>query len=260
LASPANHAHRLALVSAARAAADGATHDAIEAFDRAIALAREHGFGHHEALANELCGELHLDEGRGKVARVYLVDAYRGYRAWGARTKVAELAARHPDLLADAATPETLAPSTVMTSPTSAFGLDVASAMRMMQAIAGELVLDKLIERLMSCLVENAAAQRGFLIVPREGRLQVSAALSVQPDLVRLGLAQDLESTRELPAAVVHYVARSRAPVVLADAVIDDRFAGDPYVVAARPRSVLCVPCTSRTTPPRASSIPAGSS
>jgi hypothetical protein len=47
--------------------------------------------------------------------------------------------------------------------------------------------------------VENAAAQRGFLVVPREGRLVVSAAVSVEPDQVRLGLAEDLETSHDLP-------------------------------------------------------------
>jgi predicted ATPase/signal transduction histidine kinase len=242
-AAPANNAHRSALVAAVRADASGATEQAMHGFDRAIALAREHGYWHHEALANELCGEFHLGQGRTKVARVYLVDAYHGYRGWGARTKLQELAARHPDLLVVASgAPEAHAPIAAVTEMTTSIGLDVASAMRMMQAIASELVLDKLIECLMRSVVENAGAQRGFLVVPRGDRLRLSAAVSVAPDLVRLGLTQDLETSQELATAVVHYVARSRNPVVLGDAAVEDRFNGDPYIVRAHPRSILCVP------------------
>ena len=241
--APANHAHRSELVAAVRAEASGQDEQAMHFFDRAIALARENGFAHHEALANALCGQFHLDKGRIKIARLYLMDAFHGYHAWGATARAQDLAARHPELLADVTAPQQKnAPITGETGLTASVGLDVAAAMRMMQAIASELVLGNLIECLMRSLVQNAGAQRGFLVVQRDDRLLLSAAVSVEPDQVRLDLAQDLETSQELSAAVVHYVARSRTPVVMANAALDGRFAGDPYIARARPRSILCVP------------------
>src|SRR6185437_16180044 len=71
-ASPANHAHRHALVAAEIAGLSGETEQAMGLYDRAIKLARENGFVYHEAEANELCGKYHLRQQRTAVARAYL--------------------------------------------------------------------------------------------------------------------------------------------------------------------------------------------
>src|SRR5205814_2251098 len=55
------------------------------------------------------------------------------------------------------------------------------------------------------------------------------------------GLATPLAASRELPHAIVQYVARSQETVVLSNAADASRFASEPYLVARRPRSVLCL-------------------
>ena len=102
-------------------------------------------------------------------------------------------------------------------------------------------MLDRLVERLMRILVESAGARSGFLVLARDGRLEVAAEITVDPDSVRLGLTEDVQTCSFLPATVVQYVARSSEAVVLSDAANDERFAGDPYVVRTRPKSLLCV-------------------
>jgi predicted ATPase/HPt (histidine-containing phosphotransfer) domain-containing protein len=240
--APMNHAHRVALVAAERATVTGAASEAFALYEQAIALAREHGFIHHEALANELCARFHLAHGRAKVARVYLFDALYGYRRWGATAKANDLLDAHPELLAEAIAPEAWRASGGATATTLLAGFDATAAMRIAQAIASELVLERLIERMMRSLIEHAGAQRGLLVVMRAGRLRVSATAQVDPDTVALALDQDLEQSRELSVAIVNYVARSHEAVVVAEATEDPRFAADPYFARARPRSVLCVP------------------
>jgi serine phosphatase RsbU (regulator of sigma subunit) len=102
-------------------------------------------------------------------------------------------------------------------------------------------VLDRVLERLTRILIENAGAQKGFLLLQRSGGLRLEASVTVEPDQVQLDLAEDLAATSKLAASVVQYVARSHEPVVLADAGSEPRFANDPYVATARPKSLLCV-------------------
>ncbi|HVZ34273.1 MAG TPA: ATP-binding protein, partial [Polyangiaceae bacterium] len=151
------------------------------------------------------------------------------------------LIASHPDVFSAPGALPLRAPALAADVSGSMSGLDLATAVRMTQTIASELVLDKLIERLMRSLVESAGAQRGFLIVPSEQQLRLAAAVSVEPDQVRLRLDESLESSSELATQVVQYVARTREPVVLAHAVSDRRFGNDPYVVGAQPKSILAV-------------------
>jgi predicted ATPase/signal transduction histidine kinase len=237
-AAPDNHAHPHALIAAEIAVADGNADLALDHYDRAIAGAQAHGFLPHEAIARELTARFHLARGRERLARSHLMDAHHAYLRWGASAKAERLAAEFPELLMHASSPGLRAPAT---APPAAGGLDLEAAVRMTQAISSERSIDKLVERLMRSLVENAGAQRGFLALPREDRLELAAAVTVDPDTVKLGLAQPIERCDELASSVVQYVAHSREAVVLDDACDDRRFAADPYISRSRPRSVLCV-------------------
>ena len=227
----------------------------------AIALAKEHGFTQVEALASELCGKFHLGGGRLKVASVYISEASLRLPALGGHGQGEELTEQFAELLAPsarrrpprvvAAVPAlsaTLAPAPLGATTTAGAGrLDLASTIRAMQAIASELVLSTLIERLMRLLAENAGAQKGILVLEHDGRLVVEASFTVDADTVRLGLAQEVEASLDLSIAIVQYVARTQQAVVLGDAARESRFAGD-RVRRPEPPQVRCCarPCCTR--------------
>ena len=128
--------------------------------------------------------------------------------------------------------------STGRIGPTGA--LDLESVIKASHAFATEVELDRLLAKVMSLLVENAGAERGVLALELEGELRVVAEH-------RVGAVTSLETRplvgdESLPIAIVHSAFRLHAPVVLADAASDPSLADDPYVRAARPRSVLCIP------------------
>ncbi|HJL05379.1 MAG TPA: serine/threonine-protein kinase PknK [Polyangiaceae bacterium LLY-WYZ-15_(1-7)] len=98
--SEANHAHRVALVEAELARVEGRDGDALGHYDAAIEAAREHGFLHEEALANELAARFYLGRGSTTPARAYLREAREAYSDWGASAKVAQLEEELGELLA----------------------------------------------------------------------------------------------------------------------------------------------------------------
>ena len=244
------HKHLLVLAEAARDAGEGLP--AMRLYDQAIAGAREGGFVRDEALGSELCARFHLAGGRERIARAYLIDAYHAYLRWGATAKVEQLAERHPDLLAQigpAAQPAGR-PLHAGWGPPDAAGagltpqpvaLDAVTVLRAAQAISGEILLDRLLGRLLRIVLESAGAQRGVLLLLRDGPLRVEATITLDPDAVRIGLRVPLEAAADLPASIVRFVERTREPVVLGGAAGDERFAGDPYVAAGAARSILCL-------------------
>jgi predicted ATPase/serine phosphatase RsbU (regulator of sigma subunit)/tRNA A-37 threonylcarbamoyl transferase component Bud32 len=246
-ASPENHAHRHALVAAEIAALAGDHNRAIDLYDQAIKLARESGFAQHEALANELAARFHLRRQRVQVARAYAREAWYGYQQWGAKHKLRQLVERHGNLQIVEVGPgpisATTAPDSVTgtSTTTDSSRLDLLTAVRATQALAGELELGKLLERLMRTLVENAGAQKGVLLMNHDGALEVEALVTTDPHRIQLGLRQPLEQSTELATSVVQYVGRSKEAVVLGNASGDSRFARDPYVVSRRPKSLLCL-------------------
>jgi len=91
--------------------------------------------------------------------------------------------------------------------------------------------------------IENAGATRGVLIEERQGELFIAAEGTADADEVVLLRDTPLASGAPLcSSAVVNYVHRTQAGLVIADAVQDERFAQDGYVASMRPRSILCLP------------------
>ncbi|WP_437784305.1 AAA family ATPase [Sorangium sp. So ce1097] len=242
--APENYAHKERLIGAEMARVLGKEAEAADLYDQAIDLARESQFTHHEAIANELCGRFYLQRGRERIARWHLADAYRAYVRWGATTKAEHLAQEHErllDAIAIGETQQTRVIGTTVTRRGSTESFDAATVVRAMQAVASENVLDRLLDRLMRSVVTNAGAQRGALILERDGKLVIVASMRVDPDVVETGLSIPALESRDVATSVVQLVARTREPVVLNDARQDSRFASDPYVVEHRPRSILCL-------------------
>jgi predicted ATPase/serine phosphatase RsbU (regulator of sigma subunit) len=249
---PHNYAHFRDLLAAELASLDGDVAGAMTLYDQAILGARDNGYTYVQALANELCAGFHLEHGRPKVARPYVEEANYAYLRWGARGKAEQLRRQQAAHSSDGehVQPVPALGQSRLTAPTQSGeheasmsrGLDLATAIRATQAVATELVLERVIERVMRSLIENAGAQRGHLLLNRNDSLVLEAAGTIEPNEVRLGLGQPLEATEDLCRSIVQYVARTHAPVVLANAGEDTRYRSDPYIASRRPRSILCVP------------------
>ena len=86
-------------------------------------------------------------------------DAYYYYKIWGATSKVKQLEENYPQLLTkDSSTPKKLPTNT--TAKTLSKELDYNSILKASQVISGEIILKKLLEKLMKTIIENAGAER----------------------------------------------------------------------------------------------------
>ena len=120
--------------------------------------------------------------------------------------------------------------------------LDLATVLKVSQAVSGEIVLEKLLETLMRTAIEHAGAERGLLILPRGDELRIAAEATTRGDTVRVRLADQPLAAAALPEAIVQYVVRTRDSVLLDDAAAPHAFAADAYMRAQHARSILCVP------------------
>jgi len=209
---------------------DGETSAGAALFEDALAYARQTDNLQLEAMSHELLGRLFRSLGHETAATAHLHEARRGYHAWGAVAKVAQLDARDPRLS------ETEGP----VEPAAA--LDVSSVVKAAHALAGEIVLDALLRKLMAIALENAGAERGLFLQEKDGALVIEAEGRVGGDVVRLKESLAADALSAVSLAVVQFVRNTGESVVIADAVKDDRFNADPYVRRASPRSILCVP------------------
>ncbi|OCQ93363.1 serine/threonine protein kinase [Oscillatoriales cyanobacterium USR001] len=242
---PENFLHKYLLVAAEMARISGKWEEAMNLYDSAILSARENEFIQNEALANELAAKFWLGKGKEEFAQNYLKKAQYAYQIWGATRKVEYLQAQYPQLLiriSETKSPETkyIKTTKLQTSNSSSSSLDLATVVKASQAIAGEIVLDKLLAKLMELAIENAGAQKGFLLLLNNGILTIEAMGEVDGE-VRV-LESLLVDSQNLPQAIVNYVARTNTPVILSDAVNEGIYIQDAYVILNQPKSVLCTP------------------
>jgi predicted ATPase/signal transduction histidine kinase len=242
-ACPANFAAHYQLVEAERARLRGAKSDAMDLYDAAIAAARGSGLVHVEGLACERAAEYWSREGKPDFAALYVERALQAYEIWGATAKVRQLAEKRVQRATPASTmwtTRTMRTGTVTTSGAQA--LDMAAVVKAAQAISGEIVLERLLAKLLAIIVETAGAQGGSVILATNGRLLVQASMHPVTGDVAVLQGVPLARAERLSEGIVNYVVRSRKHVVLDDAAERSRFRNDAYVRAARPKSVLCAP------------------
>jgi PAS domain S-box-containing protein len=136
-------------------------------------------------------------------------------------------------------------------APTSTIGapveqLDLATVIKVSQAVSGEMVLEKLIDRLMRAAIEHAGAERGLLIIPRGDVLQIEAEAFASGEHVTVHLRDSPDTAASFPESLVRYGTRTHERLILDDASSQNAFSADPYIVRSRPRSILCLPLISQ--------------
>ncbi|APR38290.1 trifunctional serine/threonine-protein kinase/ATP-binding protein/sensor histidine kinase [Paraburkholderia sp. SOS3] len=239
---PATFADRVALVGAEMARVDGRDMEALQLYEQAIRLAREGGFIHNEALAYERAARFCHARGLPSVAEAYLRNARRCYLVWGADGKVRQLDQRYPHLAADTSIP---GPISTIRAPVE--HLDLATVLRVSQAVSGEIVLDKLIDTLMRTAIEHAGAVRGVLILLDRGEQRIAAEAVTGGDAITVERCDEPLNADALPEAIVQKVLRTQEALILDDAAADPAFAADPYVRRRAARSMLCVPLVNQS-------------
>jgi PAS domain S-box-containing protein len=239
-----NFENRTALVGAEIARLEGRELDAERLYEQAIRSARDNAFVHNEAIAYEVAARFYAARGFQSIANAYLRNARYCYLRWGADGKVRQLDRLHPHL----AVPDGQQPVSLNATFGAPVGqLDAETVIRASQALSSEIVLPKLIEKLMQIAVEHAAAGRGLLILLRGSDALIEAEATIGLGRVVVNVRQTAITPSDLPQSALHYVIRTRERVVLDDASIRNSYSDDPYWEQRKAKSVLCLPIVKQT-------------
>jgi signal transduction histidine kinase len=257
---PENFLHRFLLVESeiCRLKHDFVT--AIDLYDRAIAAARDNGYLHEEALANELAAKFYLSWQKPKFATSYMQSAYYCYARWGAKAKTDQLEKSYPDLLQPILQPviqnwsplETLATLTssnisFSTSTKASYvinnslntSLDFAALLKASQTISSTIHLDQLLQQLTPIILQNSGGDICVLVLPNsDGNWYLQAIAT--PETSQL-YSQTLDENINVPLKLIQYVKNSHE-VVLIDRLKTNLPVIDKYFIKHTPQSVLCMP------------------
>ncbi|MFM0700664.1 trifunctional serine/threonine-protein kinase/ATP-binding protein/sensor histidine kinase [Paraburkholderia sediminicola] len=234
---PETFENRAALVNAEIARLEHRQDDAEVFYEQAVRSARRAGFPHNEALAAEFAARFHAARGLETIAEAYLRKSRDGYMRWGAIGKVRKMEAQSLPLR-----PAQGLSRSAECIHTAIEELDVDSIVRASQAVSGEILLEDLIGALMKITLEQAGADRAILMLQRAGNLVPAAEAQRTASSVAVSLQMPRTASDDIPASILHTVARTRSSVLLDDAQRSDDFSQDAYVRTLQPRSVLCLP------------------
>jgi predicted ATPase/signal transduction histidine kinase/CheY-like chemotaxis protein len=231
---PSNFGCCAALLDAELARIDG-DERAAQRYEDAIQSAREQELLPLLALGYEAASAFYRARGFGLIADTYLREARNAYWRWGAEGKVKQLEQRHAFLASSGTSGEGS-----MLDLGSA-QLDLLAVVKASHTISSLMLGDQVLDTLLHLVLEQGGARRALLVltdgIEHDGDLNVAAEASID-DASPL-----LQPAPRLPTSIVDYVRRTGSLVLLEDATVDaGRFAQDPYLARARPRSVLCLP------------------
>jgi signal transduction histidine kinase len=230
----------LAFVHAEVARAQNRLRDARNLYMDAIAVAQAQNYDLLTGYLYEALAEV-MTLGNLGDAELYYNAARRMYRKCRADRKSELLEQRHPSSAQDdtARTEKAVACEAPATLPNLDFNYLIKSAL----ALSAEVDLNRLMQKIMSVVLESSGAQHGYLLIKEKDQLLMAAESHAGKKHIinrrHLGLDRDYGG---ISHAVVNYVLRTRKRVLLHDAMAEGEFQNTPEVQALNLRSVLCLP------------------
>jgi predicted ATPase/GAF domain-containing protein len=251
--NPVFFAHKAQWLEAERERALGRTGEALLLYARAHEQALASEYLHIAAAIDLRRGDLALEMELPSEASSRFESALQAYRAWGAKAVVTHLEQRYgahvhtlharldTDLAGGAPVDSTLGTGGIIDPQQLEFGALLSAS----QAIAKEVTLASVLERVMSNTIASAGATSGVLLLERHGALIVEIRQRAGDRLERC--ATPLADDDDLPHSIVHYVQHSGETVVLEHAATSGRFVADPWVRSRAAKSILCAPIVKQT-------------
>lgn len=248
---PKNFQHKLLLLEAEQARRNENILEAMNLYDRAIALAKENEFLQDQALANEMAGYFYLALGKEHFAKIYLSQSYSCYDRWGAKTKLKQLEANYSKYIVQIGSN----PDFTIQNTSSYAGdnhintfLDYAALVKNYQIISRCLDLEQLLTNLMEILIKTAGAQRGYLILKYGDKSylnlehwKIEAMGELQGNKPR-ALLNSVSLEDNLPKSIIQYVIRTKKSLVYQNASQEISPNNDAYLKTHQPKSILCMP------------------
>ncbi|MDF2462759.1 MAG: ATP-binding region, ATPase domain protein [Ramlibacter sp.] len=237
--APGNFLHLSSWMEAEQAWAVDDFRRAARAFDMALRQVESLTRPWHHALIAERCGLFHLEQGMSKSGQQFIAHAKHLYQAWGADAKVRQLEAAHGFLTAVSAPASS--PADVDTPDAPVDTIDALAILRASQALSSETSLARLQIRVAEVVgaLTGATAVRFAL---RDEDLKDWFFSDGQGTKASRIPAAEAGARGLVPLSAFRYAERTREPLLVEDALADDRFARDPYFAGHGHCSLLVMP------------------
>ncbi|WP_160499885.1 AAA family ATPase [Paenibacillus dendrobii] len=224
---PEMNAHKYLLAKAALSELKRNHRTAERQYEEALAAAHRRGYLHDAAIIAECFAQYGIRNGKSMIAKLYMNESYEMYLKWGALAKAEDLQGKYGHLLN-------------IKQDTDLERMDYLSVAISAQALSSEMEMNRLMDKLLGIMLQNAGAEYGALIFENEDQWFVEAYGTMEKLYVE---SIPLEAAGHLvPTSIIGYAVRTREEVVLSDAQGSDAFKRSEYIRGRDIRSVLCLP------------------
>ncbi|MDH5571062.1 MAG: AAA family ATPase [Gammaproteobacteria bacterium] len=216
-------------------------------YKNAITSANASGIAYAVAMCSDLASYFWAEQANSAFADLYYNDARSQYATWGARRKV-DLMMPHTNEV------QCQADSHVGVDFNEAnescdigkvlyeSELDFYSVVKLTQVISEQVDSDRLLNKAMEIVMENAGADRGALILVEDEQLKVGLKAALRSSYVIEKINVPIDEYDGLLKRVVRYVSRAREMVLVDDALHSEAYENDEYIRKYKIRSILCLP------------------
>ncbi len=246
--NPSSFEHKYLLIKAELASLNGIDEDAINLYHEAIESSGKYEFLRESALAHQLAGNFWNKKNNSIYTRPHVTAAKYLYGNIGYNRMVEFIDKKYP-FLSQAGSKQTFGGNKTITlgtrSSTSTMvsdNLDFMSILKSSQILSGEILLDKLLEKMLDIVIESAGGQSAALILQKDRKWFVEAEYNVQDDSINVLQDKSIDSVDNLPISVVNYVIRSGKELLSTDKSNMRIFTRDAYLLKEKPASFFCIP------------------
>lgn len=216
---------------------------ALSLYEQAIETALAGGLILIAAVASERAGDYCMTFKIDRVAKLYLQNAHRYFNEWGTISKLKWLEHTYPALNFEyhVSGYNTVVPNKPH-AKTNQPNLDMLAILKFTQLISSEIRLDKLLQKFLVIVLENAGAQRSLMLIKVEDQWVVEAEGNLEQQIIYLNHPVIKDPPSNYPISILNYVQHTQQPIILNDAIQSELTYQDIYVQQENPRSLLMMP------------------
>jgi len=236
---PDNYQQYLFILDAEIARINNQTVLAGQAYKQAILTATKQHFTSVIAIANERAGIFWASLGFTEIAIIYLQHAHYHYQIWGMISKCKLLEEQYPDWLSSIGNKL----NNEALSSMDISNIDILSIFKVNQAILSEINLDKLLQKLIEFLLQNAGADRAVILSRINDTWCVEADGTTKYKNISLSQTKRVDESANIPLSLISYVQRTKEIVLVQSAAdLENYTINDIYLDRVKPQSILILP------------------
>ncbi|MCQ8880820.1 ATP-binding protein [Pseudoalteromonas shioyasakiensis] len=228
-----NFLHKVKLIEAELASLNNQPfYEVFDLYHQAIELAKAADYKLIEALANELLANYLVKQSKLEYVMHHQQISQTIYNHLSVNVKAANSSLPNDEI------PVLTSNSSIEVS-TSSIALN--SMMQAANVLSEEMVIDKLMNKLIAIVMEFSGASKVALLLKKNSKWWVeNIGILNEPNFQFEPLPYS--KSTDIPASVIRYVIRTQSMALIGNVSVDSVFTNDPYIEKHQPKSILCLP------------------